>query len=222
MSASAQQIQLWTYNNTQYRGGSANSYYYEWSGGDALRAAAYWLQQTVTPELGLLHVTPQGRCQWLAADKRLCDQGVQHGDTVILLSTRTWAPTPQVESEQKVAVGNSLILHHDSQPASADTTDAGASIDAGGKGAPAKTAGQELDFHGNPIGGIIAHLTKKCRGDVHKEGLVNVTASSASDEAFVATYLDDMSEFFSADEPNSWLRFQGKTCDSHWLYHSDL
>ena len=60
--ASPQQIQLWTYNNTQYQGGSANSYYYEWSGSDALRAAAHWLRQAVTPDLGLLHVTRQGHC----------------------------------------------------------------------------------------------------------------------------------------------------------------
>ena len=112
-----QQIQLWTYNNTQYRGGSANSYYYEWSGGDALRAAAYWMQQAVTPDLGLLHVTRQGGCQWIASDKRLCDQGVQHGDTVILLSTRTVAPTPQLEPEQNVTANASFIIHPGHQPA---------------------------------------------------------------------------------------------------------
>ena len=112
------QIQLWTYNNTQYRDGSANNYYHEWFGTDALKAAAHWLRQDVTPDLGLLHVTKQGKCQWLACDKRLCDQGVQHGDTVILLSTSTLAQTPQLEPEQKMTPGASFVIHPGSQPAS--------------------------------------------------------------------------------------------------------
>ena len=75
------------------------------------------MQQVVTPDLGLLHVTRQGRCQWIAGDKRLCDQGVQHGDTVILLSTRTLASTPQLEPEHNVTANESFVIRPGRQPA---------------------------------------------------------------------------------------------------------
>lgn len=46
---------------------------------DALKAVA--------TRLSLLHVTKEGHTQWILNDRRLCDQGVESGDTVVLLST---------------------------------------------------------------------------------------------------------------------------------------
>ena len=35
-----------------------------------------------------------------------------------------------------------------------------------------------------PLDGIIAHLTRECGGNVHKEGVVNVTASGCFRDGF--------------------------------------
>ena len=73
-----------TYDNTQYAHGLNVSYYHEWTGRDAIQCAGQYMQKTITPEMGLLHVTSM-QTKWILPDQRLCDQGVENGHTVILL-----------------------------------------------------------------------------------------------------------------------------------------
>ena len=62
-----------------------------------------------------------------------------------------------------------------------------------------------------PLDGIIAHLTRECGGNVHKEGVVNVTASSCY--GYKPEYAVDLkadSRFDSDDSPNSWICYDFK------------
>ena len=63
----------------------------------------------------------------------------------------------------------------------------------------------ELFYHEmRSLNGIIAYLTRKCGGNVHKKGIVNVTASSGSQPEEAAD-LDSDSDFCSEDRKNSWI-----------------
>ena len=64
-------------------------------------------------------------------------------------------------------------------------------------------ASQRLD-------GIIAHLTRECGGNVHDEGIVNVTASSNTEYAKNVADLGANSYFYSQDEQNSWICYDFK------------
>ena len=58
------------------------------------------------------------------------------------------------------------------------------------------------------LDGIIAHLTRGCGGNVHKKGVVTVTASSVwSGEPENVVDLTSDSVFFTKDWPNSWIRY---------------
>ena len=61
------------------------------------------------------------------------------------------------------------------------------------------------------LDGIIRHLALQCCGNVHKKGIVNVTASSVLDSDYMscdpknAVDFDRDSSFSSHNEPNSWI-----------------
>ena len=57
-----------------------------------------------------------------------------------------------------------------------------------------------------PLDGIIAHLTRQCGGNVHKKGVVTVTASSV-DWCQPEDVVTSDSRFFTKDSPNSWIRY---------------
>ena len=63
-----------------------------------------------------------------------------------------------------------------------------------------------------PLNGIIAHLTHKCCGNVHKKGIVNVTGSSCLSgcEPENATDFGSDSMFYSNNLPNSWICYDFK------------
>ena len=73
---------------------------------------------------------------------------------------------------------------------------------------------ERIDLKSDPLDGIIAHLTRKCGGNVHKERVVNVTASSCWDNSICepenAVDLKSNSEFFSNNSPNSWICYDFK------------
>ena len=59
-----------------------------------------------------------------------------------------------------------------------------------------------------PLDGIIAHLTRECGGNVHKKGVVKVTASSCDGDYGKPEHAVDLTsdwDFYSGDEPNSWI-----------------
>ena len=59
-----------------------------------------------------------------------------------------------------------------------------------------------------PLDGIIAHLTRECGGNVHKKGIVKVTASSCDGGYGKPEHAVDLTsdwDFYSGDEPNSWI-----------------
>ena len=66
-------------------------------------------------------------------------------------------------------------------------------------------------IEGMPLDGIIAHLTRKCGGNVHKKGVVEVTGSSwaTGSEPHVADLGTNL-HFQSNDEPNSWICYDFK------------
>ena len=60
----------------------------------------------------------------------------------------------------------------------------------------------------HPLDGIIAHLTRKCGGNVHEKGVVTVTASSVgSGRPENVVDLTSDSYFFTKDSPDSWIRY---------------
>ena len=70
---------------------------------------------------------------------------------------------------------------------------------------------------GNPLDGIIAHLTRECGGNVHEKGVVTVTASSRFEleedeegciEPKNVADLGLDSCFASKDSPNSWICYE--------------
>ena len=57
-----------------------------------------------------------------------------------------------------------------------------------------------------PLDGIIARLTRECGGNVHEQGVIEVTASSGGTTSPEnAVDLESFSEFWSQDSPNSWI-----------------
>ena len=72
---------------------------------------------------------------------------------------------------------------------------------------------ERIDLKSDPLDGIIAHLTRECGGNVHKEGVVNVTASSCYGDSHKpenAVDLKSDSEFLSNNSPNSWICYDFK------------
>ena len=64
----------------------------------------------------------------------------------------------------------------------------------------------------NSLNGIISYLSDKCGGNVHDQGIVNVTASSFIDVRVPkhAVEIRSDSEFCSSDEENSWICYDFK------------
>jgi hypothetical protein len=74
------------------------------------------------------------------------------------------------------------------------------------------TPGRLLGFHpSEPLDGIIAHLTRLSNGNVHKLGIVTVTASSNGSEGGKIVDLEGNSYLGTADQPNSWIQYTFKT-----------
>jgi hypothetical protein len=78
-----------------------------------------------------------------------------------------------------------------------------------------------------PLDGIIAGLTRKCSGNVHDKGIVQVSGSSANTtpgyEAKNAVDLAENSSFISANLPNSWLCYgfkEMKVVPTHYAIRS--
>ena len=72
---------------------------------------------------------------------------------------------------------------------------------------------ERIDRKSNRFDGIIAHLTRECGGNVHKKGVVNVTASSCYGDSFKPENAVDLGSdepFASKDSPNSWLCYDFK------------
>ena len=61
-----------------------------------------------------------------------------------------------------------------------------------------------------PLDGIIAHLTRECGGNVHEQGVIEVTASSGGTTSPNAVDLGSGSCFFSNNSPNSWICYDFK------------
>ena len=64
-----------------------------------------------------------------------------------------------------------------------------------------------------PLDGIIAHLTRECGGNVHKMGVIEVTASSVHTPWSGAENVVDLGtreHFFSKNEPNQWIMYDFK------------
>ena len=63
------------------------------------------------------------------------------------------------------------------------------------------------------LDGVIAQLTRECGGNVHNKGIVNVTASSVANESNHpknATEFETKQDFYSQNEPNSWICYDFK------------
>ena len=65
----------------------------------------------------------------------------------------------------------------------------------------------------DPLNGILTFLTQKCGGNVHKQGIVAVTASSYYSIRYPTNIVDfDHEEYFySKNEPNQWVQYEFKT-----------
>ena len=65
-----------------------------------------------------------------------------------------------------------------------------------------------------PLDGMIAHLTRKCGGNVHDKGIVNVTASSVRDSSYSPKHAVDLgnqhSYYSSNNESQSWICYDFK------------
>jgi hypothetical protein len=67
-----------------------------------------------------------------------------------------------------------------------------------------------------PLNGIIAHLTREFKGNVHEKGIVDISAKTIDQnlEQFQAKWaanLYDMSYFQAPNVPNQWIRYDFKT-----------
>jgi hypothetical protein len=65
---------------------------------------------------------------------------------------------------------------------------------------------------GSPLDGIIAELTRTAGGNVHDQGIVDVSASSVNGNypARNAVDLGQQNYFHSENQPNQWLRYDFK------------
>ena len=59
----------------------------------------------------------------------------------------------------------------------------------------------------DPLNGIIAHLTRECRGNVHAKGIVKVITNNKNETAKNAADIGTNSGFRSADLPNQWISY---------------
>ena len=72
---------------------------------------------------------------------------------------------------------------------------------------------RQCQYTSNRLRGIIAHLTSECRGNVHKKGVVEVTASSVYASVYAAEHVVELGSshyFGSKNEPNSWICYDFK------------
>ena len=79
---------------------------------------------------------------------------------------------------------------------------------------PTQVTGTEFVYNEErPLDGIIAYLTRKCRGNVHKKGVVNVTSSGCAGNwckpKNVVDFKSD-SYFSSTTAPHSWICYDFK------------
>ena len=71
--------------------------------------------------------------------------------------------------------------------------------------------GIELPYNSSkPLDGIIAHLTRECGGNVHDNGIVNVTASSWTQDAKSVADLETSSPYVSSDGKDTWICYDFK------------
>ena len=65
---------------------------------------------------------------------------------------------------------------------------------------------------GNPLNGILVHLTRQYGGNVHDKGVVTITASSfvGCEEPRNAADIGTDSQFHSQNQPNSWICYDFK------------
>ena len=70
------------------------------------------------------------------------------------------------------------------------------------------------------LDGIFAHLAREWGGNIHKKGVVKVTANSCDGDYGKPEHVVDLTsdrDFYSGDEPNSWIcydfRGQGRDTD---------
>ena len=72
--------------------------------------------------------------------------------------------------------------------------------------------GEEYVFtEGSPFAGIISHLREECGGNVHQQGIVNITESSHNyNECYQVTDYDWRDFWGTDDRPNSWICFDFK------------
>ena len=71
---------------------------------------------------------------------------------------------------------------------------------------------ERIDMKSDPLDGIIAHLTRECGGNVHKGGVVNVTASdfkSGHDPENAVEFRSNF-DFMSQNLPDSWTCYDFK------------
>ena len=80
-----------------------------------------------------------------------------------------------------------------------------------------KPPGKEFVYdESNPLNGVIAHLTRKCGGNVHDKGIVNVTSSgfecSGREPKLAVNVLNPGTStwFASKNEPDSWICYDFK------------
>jgi hypothetical protein len=71
------------------------------------------------------------------------------------------------------------------------------------------------EIYGTHVDGVIGHLTRECRGNVHDRNVVVATSSGTYDgylrnAAKNIAELHKDSAFCSADEPDSWIRYEFK------------
>ena len=67
---------------------------------------------------------------------------------------------------------------------------------------------ERIEYVDPILNGIIARLTRKCGGNVHKAGVVTVTASSVCGcQLENVVDLTSDSEFWTNDSPDSWIRY---------------
>jgi hypothetical protein len=75
-------------------------------------------------------------------------------------------------------------------------------------------AAQKEEDRQTALSGIIAHLTAKCGGNVHKKGVVEITASSVPSSSYSPWNAADLrkvsSEFSSRNKPDQWISWDFK------------
>jgi hypothetical protein len=77
---------------------------------------------------------------------------------------------------------------------------------------------------GDRFEGIIAHLTRKCGGNVADCGIIEITSSSVWDDNWTAKYVADLTDvkhiFASKNEDNQWIEWDFKTAEIEPRHYS--